>query len=99
MYESLTSVVGFDTAAIRWDAEAFPQRLWAADPTVWSEDPVEELADRLGWLDLHSAMRDRVSELTELAAALSADGILDVVVCGMGGSSLAPEVFSQVSMR
>lgn len=96
MYESLTSAVGFDTAAIRWDAEAFPQRVWAADPTVWSEEPVEELADRLGWLDLHSAMRHRVPELTELAAALSADGVLDVVVCGMGGSSLAPEVFSQV---
>lgn len=96
MYESLTAVEGFDTAAIRWDAEAYPQRLWAADPTVWSEDTVPELADRLGWLDLHDQMRPRLPELTALAESLVADGILDVVVCGMGGSSLAPEVFSQV---
>lgn len=96
MYESLTSVAGFDTAAIRWDAEAYPERLWGADPTLWSQDPIPELADRLGWLDLHNTMRPRVPELSGLAAELVDDGILDVVVCGMGGSSLAPDVFSQV---
>ncbi|MGH8912165.1 MAG: bifunctional transaldolase/phosoglucose isomerase, partial [Acidimicrobiia bacterium] len=96
MYDSLTAVAGFDTAAIRWDAEAYPQRLWEGDPTLWSVEPVPELADRLGWLDLHSTMRPRLGELTSLAEGLVADGILDVVVCGMGGSSLAPEVFAQV---
>ncbi|HLT97682.1 MAG TPA: hypothetical protein VK070_12955 [Acidimicrobiia bacterium] len=96
MYESLTSVAGFDSAALRWDAEAYPQRLWAADPTVWSEDQIPELGDRLGWLDLHDEMRERTGELTELAAGLVDDGILDVVVCGMGGSSLAPDVFARV---
>lgn len=96
MYDSLAAVAGFDTAAIRWDAEAYPQRLWEGDPTVWSEEPVAELADRLGWLDLHDTMRTRLPEIEALAEGLAADGILDVVVCGMGGSSLAPEVFSQV---
>lgn len=96
MYESLTAVAGFDTAAIRWDAEAYPERLWAGDPTVWSEDPVPELADRLGWLDLHESMRSRVDEMSEIGAGLVEDGILDVVVCGMGGSSLAPDVFSRI---
>ncbi|HEX2155021.1 MAG TPA: glucose-6-phosphate isomerase [Acidimicrobiia bacterium] len=96
MYESLTSVAGFDAAAIRWDAEAYPERLWRADPTIWSEGPIPELADRLGWLDLHRTMRPRVDDLSRLAAGLVDDGILDVVVCGMGGSSLAPDVFSQV---
>lgn len=96
MYESLTAVAGFDTAALRWDAEAYPQRLWAADPTVWSEEPIPELGDRLGWLDLHRTMRPQVPELTRLAEQLVDDGILDVVVCGMGGSSLAPDVFSRV---
>lgn len=96
MYEALTSVAGFDTAAIRWDAEAYPQRLWQGDPTVWSEAQVPELADRLGWVDLHATMVDRVPELTAVAAGLVDDGVLDVVVCGMGGSSLAPDVFSHV---
>lgn len=96
MFDSLTSVTGFDSAAIRWDAEAYPQRVWSGDPTVWSEDPVPELADRLGWLDLHETMRPRLPELNALASSLVEDGILDVVVCGMGGSSLAPDVFSQV---
>ena len=96
MLDQITSVAGFDTAALRWDAEAYPMRLWQADPTVWSEEHVPELADRLGWLDLHEAMRPRVPELTSLAAGLVDDGILDVVVCGMGGSSLAPDVFTQV---
>lgn len=96
MYESLAAVAGFDTAALRWDAEAHPQRVWAGDPTVWSEDPIPEVADRLGWLDLHRTMRSRVPDLTRLGEQLVEDGILDVVVCGMGGSSLAPDVFSRV---
>ncbi|MFP3913702.1 MAG: glucose-6-phosphate isomerase [Actinomycetota bacterium] len=95
MYEQLKAVAGFDTAALRWDAEAYPQRLWAADPTVWSEEPIPELADRLGWLDLHRTMRPRLDELARLGESLVEDGILDVVVCGMGGSSLAPDVFSR----
>lgn len=96
MYESLSDVAGFDTAAIRWDADAYPERVWAGDPTVWSAEPIDELSDRLGWLSLPTSMRPRLPELTELAEGLLDDGILDVVVCGMGGSSLAPEVFSQV---
>jgi transaldolase / glucose-6-phosphate isomerase len=96
MYDELTAVAGFDTAALRWDAEAYPQRLWDGDPTVFSEDEVPELADRLGWLSLHDEMQDRIPELTTLAESLVSVGILDVVVCGMGGSSLAPDVFSQV---
>lgn len=96
MYDELTAVAGFDTAALRWDAEAYPQRLWDGDPTVFSDDEVPELADRLGWLSLHDSMQERVPELASLAGSLVADGILDVVVCGMGGSSLAPDVFSQV---
>ncbi|HEX7098222.1 MAG TPA: hypothetical protein VF377_03210 [Acidimicrobiia bacterium] len=96
MYESLSAVAGFDTAAIRWDADAYPERLWAGDPTVWSEEPIPELADRLGWLELHRTMPERVPEMTALAQSLVDDGVLDVVVCGMGGSSLAPDVFASV---
>lgn len=96
MYDALTAVAGFDTAAIRWDADAYPQRLWQGDPTIFSLEPVPELADRLGWLDLHQTMRPRIPELVELAAGLVDDGFLDVVVCGMGGSSLAPDVFARV---
>lgn len=96
MDESLIAVAGFDTAAIRWDAEAYPERLWSGDPTVWSEEVVPELADRLGWLDLHHTMEAEVEHIEALATGLVDDGVLDVVVCGMGGSSLAPDVFSRV---
>ncbi len=73
----------------------FAARLWAKDPTLWSPEPLPELADRLGWLDLPAAMLPGVRELERLAREVRADGIRRVVLLGMGGSSLAPEVFSR----
>lgn len=67
------------------------ERVWAKDHTLWRDDPTE-LADRLGWLDAPTSSADLVEELTALAAAVVADGITDVVVIGMGGSSLFPDV-------
>src|SRR3989304_4647084 len=68
------------------------QRIWAKDPTVWKPDPATpEIANRLGWLTVADEMRPRIEELTRFADDVR--GRFDrVVLCGMGGSSLAPEV-------
>ncbi len=62
---------------------------------MWSGDvSTPDLADRLGWLRLHETIADELGGIEELVAGVEADGVTDVVLCGMGGSSLAPEVFS-----
>lgn len=78
----------------RWRAESIIARIWRKDPTVWADPPVSEIADRLGWLDAHSTSRELVEPISRLHAAAVSNGITDIVLCGMGGSSLAPEVFA-----
>ena len=67
-------------------------RIWARDHTVWREDP-REISDRLGWLVAPHVSRRLIPELTEFAEDLAAEGFTHAVLLGMGGSSLAPEVF------
>jgi len=71
-------------------------RLKAKDPTIWGPPDTPELADRLGWVDLAETMAARVPELNSIAEAAVGDGTDHVVLLGMGGSSLAPEVFASV---
>jgi glucose-6-phosphate isomerase len=66
-------------------------RIWARDHTVWKPDPTE-IADRLGWLTVAAAMREHVEDLTTFANAAAGEGFTNVLLLGMGGSSLAPEV-------
>ena len=69
-------------------------RIWRGDHTVWKPEPTE-IADRLGWLTITDRMRDRVSGLEAFAAEVKDEGFRHVVVLGMGGSSLGPEVVGQ----
>ena len=78
-----------------WQKDRFACRLWQKDPTLWVAQPAPELADRLGWLNLPEQMHEQLDELAGFAQQAKADGIRHVVVLGMGGSSLAPEVFQQ----
>jgi glucose-6-phosphate isomerase len=64
-------------------------RIWERDATTWTG---ADEARWLGWLDEPRRMRERVPEVTAFAAEVAADGIDTVVLLGMGGSSLAPEV-------
>jgi transaldolase/glucose-6-phosphate isomerase len=66
------------------------ERIWERDPSVWTGG---DEAQWLGWLDEPARMRERVQELEEYAAAVDVD---DVVLLGMGGSSLAPEVMRRL---
>ena len=79
----------------RWQAEKFASRLWEKDYTLWSAEPLPELADRLGWLTLPETMRGQLDDMAALAESAKAEGISHVVLLGMGGSSLAPEVFQR----
>jgi transaldolase / glucose-6-phosphate isomerase len=75
-------------------ARGIVERIWARDHTVWQHDPAE-VADRLGWLDCPVAFRERAGEYQALADAVRADGIEHVLLVGMGGSSLYPEVLAR----
>ena len=72
--------------------------LFAHDPATWSRDPSvqQTIAQRLGWLDAPRTMRPQVARAVTLAARVRHRGIRDVVLLGMGGSSLAPEVLRAV---
>jgi transaldolase/glucose-6-phosphate isomerase len=102
--EAMTAVswsLGAHEEAVRaqlalWAAAGIERRLWARDWTIWSETPRPELADRLGWLELHDTARAELPGLRDLALEARAEGIRDLLLLGMGGSSLAPEVFQAV---
>jgi transaldolase / glucose-6-phosphate isomerase len=76
-----------------WAAAETSRRIWEKDHTVWSPELVPELTNRLGWLPLATTMRAEVAAMTAFADELRAEGIEHIVLLGMGGSSLAPEVF------
>ena len=69
-------------------------RIWTGDHTVWKPDPTE-LTDRLGWLRVTDLMCEQVSVLKAFADEVRDAGFRHVVVLGMGGSSLGPEVLRQ----
>ncbi len=69
-----------------------PRRLWAKDSTLWTPDPAkrQEIHDRLGWLDVADKMLEKAGELRDVA--FLGRKFSDVVLLGMGGSSLCPDV-------
>ncbi|WP_433788040.1 glucose-6-phosphate isomerase [Actinomycetospora sp. CA-101289] len=67
-------------------------KLAAGDPTLWGPDAEPEASKRLAWTHLHETSRPLVDELAALRRELHDDGVDRVVLAGMGGSSLAPEV-------
>jgi glucose-6-phosphate isomerase len=73
-------------------ADGLPAALVAKDPTLWGSDAVTEAGVRLGWLDVVETGRALLPEIAALRQELLAEELDRVVLCGMGGSSLAPEV-------
>ena len=68
-----------------------PDRIRERDHTVWRPDP-REISDRLGWLDAGAFLRPHLPEIAAFVGEICAEGYRDVVLLGMGGSSLGPEV-------
>lgn len=78
-----------------WKKQGFSRRMWAKDPTLWFSKPQPEITDRLGWLVLPEMMQDNLEELSSFAEQMKDEGMSHVVLLGMGGSSLAPDVFQK----
>lgn len=72
--------------------------LFAKDAGTWSQDPAvqQKILNRLGWLDSPALMAASVDRVRTFANGVRQDGFTDVVLLGMGGSSLAPEVLRAV---
>lgn len=70
-------------------------RISQKDFTLWGEQAESESKIRLGWVDSAEACRALIPELQQVSARLQDAGVNRIVLCGMGGSSLAPEVISK----
>jgi glucose-6-phosphate isomerase len=88
----------FDAACARLDSLHFSSALWARQLEVWTSDPKTQqlIANRLGWLQAIDFVTPLVPRLRAFADSIAHGGFTDVVLLGMGGSSLAPEVLRQV---
>jgi glucose-6-phosphate isomerase len=84
-----------ERALARLRADGVPERLAAGDATLFVEG--SEAPTRLGWLHAVERSRPLLPELLALRDALRAEGLDRVVLCGMGGSSLAPEVLCRTA--
>lgn len=91
--ESCRSVAEEVRKALRTDRVL--ERIRQKDHTLWKPEPAE-ITNRLGWLDSPQAMESRLAEIEAVVAGLREEGFTFALLLGMGGSSLAPEVFRRV---
>jgi glucose-6-phosphate isomerase/CheY-like chemotaxis protein len=96
--DQLASLGGYrpavDTALAEMAGEQIVARIWAHDHTVWKPEPAE-ITNRLGWLHIAEGMVENVPRMEALASEVQEAGYTHVLLLGMGGSSLAPELFSE----
>ena len=83
---------GIGPVVDNWVAARFASRLFAKDATLWGAAAVSEASIRLGWVEDPLAQQGLVAEVSQLRQELVASGLARVILCGMGGSSLGPEV-------
>ena len=74
------------------------ERIHEHDASIWTDDPnaANEIKHRLGWLDLPSSSKKLVADIRKFREEILSSGIKNIYLLGMGGSSLAPEVFQLV---
>lgn len=85
-------IARIDARLKAWEEARVPARIWTPDPTVWPEAPASDVLTRTGWLGLPTSMPEEIPRLTSFAREVRDQGMRHVVVLGMGGSSLAPDV-------
>jgi transaldolase / glucose-6-phosphate isomerase len=95
-----TSEPAFDAALEKLASADFLKRIWAHDATLWSSDPdaIAIIKKALGWLDIQQHMLDEVAGLKSFAKEAK-EKFDSAVVCGMGGSSLAPDIIADTFGR
>ena len=81
-----------DATSQRLDRDQIVARIARGDYTVWKPQPTE-ISNRLGWLTIADRMRSALPEIQQMTTGVQRDGLTQGLVLGMGGSSLAPEVF------
>jgi len=92
------AMADLNTALAVLDAQKVPARLWQHDPTLWKKDDPkhqDEIKIRMGWLTLAEDMRTYVDDMTAFAKEVKKAGFTHALLCGMGGSSLCPEVLRE----
>lgn len=87
-----TSAGAAETALEKLNNNRVMCRIWQQDHTVWKPDPTE-ITNRLGWLHIMERMLPHLGRIDKFATDVRADGYTHAVLIGMGGSSLAPELF------
>jgi glucose-6-phosphate isomerase len=83
--------LSFRSAVEVWNDDKRTSRIWERDASVWTGD---DEAEWLGWLDIVQAELGDLAKYPELSADIEAAGFSDVLLMGMGGSSLCPEVLA-----
>ena len=76
-------------------ADGVGGRITSQDSTLWGREAEAEASIRLGWTEAVAVSRGLVDDIEALRGHLAAQGVHRVVLCGMGGSSLAPEVITR----
>jgi glucose-6-phosphate isomerase len=81
-----------DTAAADWTGNNKVDRFWQKDPSLWTRDGEEKW---MGWLDIVERQQADIATLAELGADVETGGFKNILLLGMGGSSLCPEVLAE----
>lgn len=93
----MIKLTGFKQGRGLWEKlDKVIDRLANCDPTIWGESAAQEAAIRLNWVNLPEKSRELLPQLDALSAWSREFGHKVFILCGMGGSSLAPEVMAQV---
>jgi glucose-6-phosphate isomerase len=81
-----------DAAAADWQANNKVDRFWKKDPSLWTRDGEEQW---MGWIDIVERQQKDLSSLAELGGDIKSSDFQSVLLLGMGGSSLCPEVLAK----
>jgi glucose-6-phosphate isomerase len=95
MTESIQVFDPLPTAGMPLQSD-FIERFWRKDPSLWSGGNESEVASMLGWIDVLEKVESHFEEIANFRSDVLESGFTRVVLCGMGGSSLAPLVLSRV---
>jgi transaldolase/glucose-6-phosphate isomerase len=81
-----------DQAIVDWKENGKVRRLWQRDPSLWTG---KDEGQWLGWLGITNGQLAHVQRFTRIAEAARGGGFSDILLLGMGGSSLGPEVIAK----